>query len=104
MYTAMAAAVGIDPATNATVPFNLINATWAYALDDIVLKAVEDMGMDFWWIDWQQGGHTAGCSGDKQNPTIWYACCVCAGVDGQGFYLGTFFASLQLFLLESRCR
>ncbi len=36
----MAQAVGIDPATQATVPFNLINESWAYSLEDIVLKAV----------------------------------------------------------------
>ena len=51
----MAQAVGINPASQATVAFNLANATWAYALDDIVLKYAEDQGMDFWWIDWQQG-------------------------------------------------
>ncbi len=30
-----------------------------------------DGGMDFWWIDWQQGGNHGGCAGLKQNPTIW---------------------------------
>ncbi len=29
------------------------------------------IGMDFWWIDWQQGGTGGGCTGLKQNPTIW---------------------------------
>jgi hypothetical protein len=71
MYTQMAQAVGINPATNETVPFNLVNESWAYSLEDIVLKAVEDQGMDFWWIDWQQGGTPGGCTGGKQNPTIW---------------------------------
>ncbi len=70
-YEAFALHVGIDPSTGRKVPFNLINATHAYGLEDIVLKAVEDMGMDFWWIDWQQGGPIAGCTGWKQNPTIW---------------------------------
>ncbi len=71
-YTAMAEAVGINPASQQTVPFNLANSTWAYALEDLVLKPVLDQGMDFWWIDWQQGGQMAGLTGDKQNPTIWY--------------------------------
>ena len=71
-YAAMCAAVGFDPARNHTVPFDLLNATWAYALEDLVLKPVLDQGMDFWWIDWQQGGPRAGLIGDKQNPTIWY--------------------------------
>jgi len=29
--------------------------------------------MDFWWIDWQQGGDAGGCAEgvDAANPTIW---------------------------------
>ena len=27
--------------------------------------------MNFFWIDWQQGGKEGGCLGEKQNPTIW---------------------------------
>jgi len=38
---------------------------------DIVLKDLENQGVDFWWIDWQQGGQQGGCTGGKQNPTIW---------------------------------
>ena len=72
-YVAMAQAVGWNPAKGHTIPFDLVNSTYAYALEDIVLKAVEDQGMDFWWIDWQQGGPVAGCTGFKQNPTIWSA-------------------------------
>ncbi|KAH8055098.1 alpha-1,3-glucosidase [Aureococcus anophagefferens] len=30
-------------------------------------------GIDYWWIDWQQGGALGGCAGRKQNPTIWTA-------------------------------
>ena len=71
MYSNMALAVGMNPASGDAVPFNLTNATWAYALEDIVLKYVEEQGMDFWWVDWQQGGVEAGCTGLKQNPTIW---------------------------------
>ena len=69
----------MDPAKGHTVPFILVNSTWAYALEDIVLKAVEDQGMDFWWIDWQQGGPIAGCTGFKQNPTIWFAFLISLG-------------------------
>ena len=50
----------------------------ASAWQDVVLKAVEDDGMDFWWIDWQQGedkGNTGqdGRRDQKMNPTIWTA-------------------------------
>jgi len=70
-YSQFAKYVGIDPSTKKAVAFNLINATWAYGLEDIVLQPVEAMGMDFWWIDWQQGENMAGLKGGKQNPTIW---------------------------------
>ena len=71
----MATAVGMDPASQEIVQFNLINESWTYSLEDIVLKNVENQGMDFWWIDWQQGGVNGGCTGEKQNPTIWFALC-----------------------------
>ena len=28
-------------------------------------------GVDYFWIDWQQGGDRGGCSGKHMNPTIW---------------------------------
>lgn len=71
MYTQYAQALGLDPATAGTIPMNLINSTHAYALEDIVVKHDEDLGMDFWWIDWQQPGTEGGLAGGKQNPTIW---------------------------------
>ena len=33
-----------------------VNQKFAYGLEDIVLGALEKQGLDFWWIDWQQGG------------------------------------------------
>lgn len=53
-YEPMARANGIDPASRRTVPFRVDNMTYAYSLEDIVLKPLEGIGMDFWWIDWQQ--------------------------------------------------
>ena len=46
-----------------------------YALEDITLASREDEGMDFWWIDWQQGEDKGNTGQDgprlKMNPTIW---------------------------------
>jgi len=42
-----------------------------YAVEDIVLGDILRQGVDFFWIDWQQGGSQGGLSGDKQNPTMW---------------------------------
>jgi hypothetical protein len=63
------------------VPFTMCtNTTYTFGVEDEVLGSLEDGriggkagegGMDFWWIDWQQGGNHGGCAGLKQNPTIW---------------------------------
>jgi hypothetical protein len=43
------------------VPFNIVNATVAYAVEDIVLgDLIYNKNVDFWWIDWQQGGFAGG--------------------------------------------
>jgi hypothetical protein len=62
---ALARALGLDPKKCGTIPFNIVNDTMVYSLEDIVLKNVEDQGMTFWWIDWQQGGQEGGATGDK---------------------------------------
>jgi len=43
------------------------------ALEDDVMLAAEDIGFDFWWIDYQQGEANYGAEGGKMNPTIWTA-------------------------------
>lgn len=59
------------PNGTAAVPLNLVNATIAYAVEDIVLGSLLGMGVDFFWPDWQQGGAAGGLTGRKQNPTMW---------------------------------
>lgn len=59
------------PSSATVVPFNLQNATVAYAVEDIILgDLVYNKHVDFWWIDWQQGGDAGGMTGGKQNPTV----------------------------------
>ncbi|MDJ0753236.1 MAG: glycoside hydrolase family 31 protein [Ardenticatenaceae bacterium] len=55
MYAQMAAAVGVDPAAKATVPFAISNPDFAEAYFRILHHPQEEIGIDFWWIDWQQG-------------------------------------------------
>ena len=76
-HAAAVAAMGL-PASTGDLPFTLTNQSYLYALEDVVLKAIEDDGIDFWWIDWQQGedkGNTGqdGRPDQKMNPTIWTA-------------------------------
>lgn len=54
-YGDMAKACGIDPATKQTVEFDLTDPQFLLAYFDILHHPYEDEGIDFWWIDWQQG-------------------------------------------------
>lgn len=70
----MARANGIDPASNATVPFRISNLTYATTLHELVLEPLAAEGLDFWWTDWQQGVlGVHDCAGS--NPTMMYALC-----------------------------
>jgi hypothetical protein len=53
-YVAMAEAMGIDPASQAYVPFNLTDLTFTKAWLNLSIGAREAEGVDFWWLDWQQ--------------------------------------------------
>lgn len=55
MYEDMAKAVGIDPAAKKTVDFKCGSDDFWNAYFDILHKPYERDGVDFWWIDWQQG-------------------------------------------------
>lgn len=54
-YPAMAKANGIDPASKEPVEFDFTNRTFVDSYFDLVLHPYEEEGVDFWWIDWQQG-------------------------------------------------
>ena len=55
IYAEMAEAMGIDPATGEGVNFDITNPDFLRKYFDIVLHPFEEEGVDFWWIDWQQG-------------------------------------------------
>jgi len=69
-YDAICKALGLDPKTAGPIPFSIVNQSYMYAVEDIALGALEDQGVDFFWIDWQQGGKVGGAAGGDQNPTI----------------------------------
>ncbi len=54
-YEDMAKAMNIDPATEKTVEFDLTDKNFINAYFDILHHPFENEGVDFWWIDWQQG-------------------------------------------------
>lgn len=54
-YPDMARACGVDPRTKRTIEFDLTDEKFRNAYFDILHHPYEKMGVDFWWIDWQQG-------------------------------------------------
>lgn len=55
MYEEMATAMGIDPKTEEQVRIDFTSDTFINAYFKILHKPYEHNGVDFWWIDWQQG-------------------------------------------------
>lgn len=51
----MAKAVGINPETKQDIPFSCKDPKFWNAYFDVLHKPYEKDGVDFWWIDWQQG-------------------------------------------------
>jgi alpha-glucosidase (family GH31 glycosyl hydrolase) len=61
-YPQVATAMGIDPATEQTVAFDPTDPSFMDAYFELLHHPLEDTGVDFWWLDWQQGSfsRTAG--------------------------------------------
>jgi alpha-glucosidase (family GH31 glycosyl hydrolase) len=57
-YPEMARALGIDPATKRYVPFNIVDKKFTENYFSLLLHPMEDDGVDFWWLDWQQWSTT----------------------------------------------
>ena len=54
-YPEMARAMNIDPTTKQDVPFDFASNEFINAYFDVMHHPYEKDGVDFWWIDWQQG-------------------------------------------------
>ncbi len=67
-YAEMARAMGIDPATQKYVPFDITDKKFAENYFNILHHPLERQGIDFFWLDWQQE-HKTSVSG--VNPTWW---------------------------------
>lgn len=55
MYEDMAREMGIDPDTKTDIPFDMTDNRYINAYFKTVNHPYEDDGVEFWWIDWQQG-------------------------------------------------
>ena len=67
-YPKVARDMGVDPATKQYIPFKIWDRHFAQVYFDDVIHPLEQQGVDFWWLDWQQQ-NTTGIPG--LNPTIW---------------------------------
>jgi alpha-glucosidase (family GH31 glycosyl hydrolase) len=57
-YEDMAKAMGQDTSNGDPVVFDIANRKFNDAYFDVLLASLEKQGVDFWWMDWQQGPHS----------------------------------------------
>lgn len=58
-YPAMARALGVDPDGGQPIPFDPTDPAFLRAYFSELHHPLEAQGVDFWWIDWQQGRTTS---------------------------------------------
>lgn len=54
-YPEMARRMGVDPASNEPIRFDIADPVFVQAYFEVLHHPYEAMGVDFWWVDWQQG-------------------------------------------------
>lgn len=57
-YAQMASNMGMDPKRQRHIPFQIENDRFVNNYLNVLHHPLEDEGVDFWWIDWQQGTQT----------------------------------------------
>ncbi len=54
-YPRFAEAMGVDPASEQPIPFRVTDPNFVHYYFHYLHHPLEDQGVDFWWVDWQQG-------------------------------------------------
>lgn len=57
-YAAMCRALGQDPEERLPIAFDITDPAFLEAYFDVLHHGLEEQGVDFWWLDWQQGPHS----------------------------------------------
>ena len=57
-YPQIATALGMDPESKKPAEFDIASKEFTQAYFEILHHPLEDQGIDFWWLDWQQGTRT----------------------------------------------
>lgn len=58
-YRGVAEAMGVDPDTEQPIPFDPTDRRFLETYFELLHHPLEAQGVDFWWIDWQQGRTTS---------------------------------------------
>ena len=58
LYPAMAEALAHSTEHKDPIHFDITDRNFLDAFFDVLHRPLEDQGVDFWWIDWQQGSHS----------------------------------------------
>ena len=70
-WSSFASAMRLPPSAEFAA-FDPLNITYSSHFHTHVLAPLEREGVDFWWLDWQQGEHLFGGSPTPEvNPTWW---------------------------------
>ncbi len=67
MYPEIADFMGVDKTNEEPVKFEINDPKFVSGYFDLVHHPLEDQGVDFWWLDWQQGRKT----GMKNLDPLW---------------------------------
>jgi hypothetical protein len=57
-YAEMATALGRDPEDRLPIAFDITDPAFLEAYFDVLHHRLEQEGVDFWWLDWQQGPYS----------------------------------------------
>lgn len=57
-YEDMANQLGLDSESQEPIPFNIADPIFTKTYFEVLHHPLEDLGVDFWWLDWQQGNKT----------------------------------------------
>lgn len=55
VYPRFAKAMGVDPASKDAIPFRITDRQFVERYFELLHHPLESEGVDFWWMDWQQG-------------------------------------------------
>ena len=67
-YHEMATALELPAAAGAPIPFRITDRRFAEHYFALLHHPLEEQGVDFWWVDWQQGEHSEIAGVD---PLLW---------------------------------